>query len=74
MASEQENVWNNGVHFRIVKGSALDSDKYMSDAWYLDASSYKDTIEGTLHYYRSFRNDGRDYMNGYVTRNGYTSG
>jgi hypothetical protein len=74
MASEQDNVWNNGQHFRIVKGSILDSDDYLADGWYLDASSYKGEIEGTLHYYRSFRNDGRDYMRQYVTKIGYTSG
>ncbi len=74
MAAEYDNVWNIGQHFRIIKGSLLDSDKYLYDGWYLDASGYKGTIEGTLHYFRSFRKDGRDYAASYVTKSGYTSG
>lgn len=63
MASEQETVWNNGTHFSVVRGNCIgDNDSYFNNGWYLDASQYKGTIEGTLHYWRSYRNDGRDYM------------
>lgn len=62
MAAELDTPWNLGTHFKIIKGSLIDNDDYFTDGWYLDASSYKDTIEGTLHYWRSYRNDGKDYM------------
>ena len=62
MASEHDPVWNLGTHFHIVKGGTIDNEDYFSDGWYLDASSYKSTLEGTLHYFRSYRNDGKDYM------------
>ncbi len=74
MASDQDTIFNLGSHFKIIKGSALDSDKYYSDGWYLDATSYKNTMNGTLYYYRSFRTDGRDYASTYVTKAGRTSG
>lgn len=63
MASEHNPVWNLGTHFNIVRGNCIgDNDDYFNDGFYLDASQYKSTIEGTLHYWRSYRNDGRDYM------------
>ena len=62
MAAELDTPWNLGTHFQIIKGSAIDTEDYFTDGWYLDASDYKSTIEGTLHYWRSYRNDGKDYM------------
>ena len=62
MASEHDPVWNLGTHFIIRKGGTIDSEDYFNDGWYLDTSTYKDSIEGTLHYWRSYRNDGKDYM------------
>lgn len=74
IVSGSTNVWNLGKHFRIIKGSAIDSDDYLMDGWYLDGSNYASTLEGTLHYWRSYRNDGRDYMATFVNRLGHTSG
>lgn len=54
--------WNIGTHFWILKGSQIDTDSYWTDGWYLDGSSHKDDLEGTLYYYRSYRIDGKDYM------------
>jgi hypothetical protein len=62
MASEDATAYNLGTHFMIRKGGTIDNEDYYSDGWYLDASGYKSTVEGTLHYYRSYRNDGKDYM------------
>lgn len=52
--------WNQGFHWDIRKGN--DAEDEFLDGWYLDAEQYKSTIEGTLYYYRSFRNDYLDYL------------
>lgn len=72
--SGSSNIWNLGIHFFVVKGSAIDSDDYLMDAWYLNGSSYSSTLEGTLYYWRSYRNDGKDYMMTHVNKWGNTSG
>ena len=74
MSAELDTPWNLGTHFQIIKGSSIDNDEYFSDGWYVDASSYKSTIEGTLHYFRSYRNDGKDYMRTFKTGWGKSSG
>jgi hypothetical protein len=58
-------VWNLGKHFYIIKGGCIDAEEYWNDGWYLDASTYKDSISGYLYYWRSYRNDGRDYIASY---------
>lgn len=72
--SGSSNIWNLGKHFWIKKGSAIDAEDYLIDGWYLDGSNYTSTLEGTLYYWRSYRNDSRDYMGTYVNKWGYTSG
>lgn len=72
--SGSSNIWNLGKHFWIKKGSIIDTDDYLTDGWYLDGSTYASTLEGTLYYWRSYRNDGRDYMMTYLTTWGNTSG
>lgn len=74
MAAELDTPWNLGTHFTICKGDYIDSEDYFNDGWYLDASSYKSTIEGTLHYWRSYRNDGKDYMRTFKNKWGNISG
>lgn len=54
------NIWNQGWHWDIRKGIYTDDEQL--DGWYFDAETYEDTIEGTLHYARSWRNDGLDYQ------------
>jgi hypothetical protein len=74
ITSATTNKWNLGSHFYIIKGSAIDVDDYLTDAWYVDGSSYRGRLEGTLYYWRSYRNDGRDYMATHVNAWGYTGG
>ena len=58
-AASPQAVWNQGKHWYIRRGD--DSEEEYYDGWYLDAS-YDTSIEGTLYYARSWRNDGRDYQ------------
>lgn len=58
-ASPQED-WNQDEHWTIRKGGKWDEEN--TDGWYFDASTYKDEIEGTLYYARSYRNDNHDYL------------
>lgn len=74
MSSEDVTAYNLGRHFTIIKGGCIDSDQYYGDGWYLDASSYKNEVEGTLHYWRSYRNDGKDYMRSFKNSWDNTSG
>lgn len=74
LESDVTNIWNIGRHFNIIKGGCIDADEYWNDGWYLDASTYSTTLEGTLHYWRSYRNDGRDYIMSYKTDWNNTSG
>lgn len=67
LTSAGTNVWNLGKHFWILKGGLIDAEDYFNDGWYVDGSTYKDELEGTLTYYRSYRNDGKDYMMSYKT-------
>jgi hypothetical protein len=60
VAAPTTTIWNQGVHWDIRKGN--DSDNEFLDGWYFDAETYEDTIEGTLYYVRSWRNDGLDYQ------------
>ena len=53
-------IWNQGYHWDIRKGT--DSEVEWTDGWYFDAEQYKSTIEGTLYYARTWRNDGLDYL------------
>lgn len=53
-------MWNQGYHWDIRKG--LDTEDELLDGWYFDAETYETTIEGTLYYARSWRNDGLDYQ------------
>jgi len=59
-ASPSSIIWNQGTHWDIRKGS--DPDAEFLDGWYFDAATYDETIEGTLYYYRSWRNDSKDYL------------
>ena len=59
-AESPANIWNQGYHWDIRKGT--DSEEEYIDGWYFDAETYEDTIEGTLYYARSWRNDGLDYQ------------
>ncbi len=52
--------WINKVDFKIVRGDELDE---IPDAWYL--YQLKSGVDGTLHYKRTYRNDGIDYMKAY---------
>jgi hypothetical protein len=65
--SDGDYQWNLGEHFLIIKGGLIDIDEYWNDGWYIDAATHKDTLEGTLHYWRSYRNDGGDYAMTYKT-------
>ena len=60
-------VWNLGVHYFIRRGSSIDTQEYWNDGWYVDGTTYKDSLSGVLHYWRSYRNDGKDYMATYKT-------
>ena len=60
VVSASTNVWNQGYHWTIRRGS--DSESEHIDGWYFDAETYEDTIEGTLYYARSWRSDGLDYQ------------
>lgn len=60
IAGATTKFWNRGYHWTIRPGN--DSDSEFLDGWYFDAEQYKSTIEGTLAYYRSYRNDGLDYL------------
>lgn len=73
MAAETETVWNIGQHYDIIKGGCVDQELYFNDGWYLNASTFKDQISGTLYYWRSYRNDGKDYMMSYKTNRRNTS-
>lgn len=53
-------IWNRDFHWSIRKG--FDSDNEYIDGWYLDAATYQDTIQGTLHYAITWRNDFLDYQ------------
>lgn len=68
VVSDSSNVWNQWYHWYIRRGN--DSDNEQFDGWYLDAESYKNSIEGTLYYARSWRNDGLDYQRYYKTLSG----
>jgi len=52
------NTWLYPDDWTITKGGDYD-DEYL-DAWYLRADTGS-TVEGTLRYMRTYRNDGRDY-------------
>lgn len=58
--SATTNVWNQCIHWDIRKGNDNNDEQF--DGWYFDASSYTSSIEGTLYYVRSWRNDGLDYQ------------
>ena len=58
--SDTTNIWNQCWHWDIRKGVYTDDEQL--DGWYFDAETYEDTIEGTLYYARSWRNDGLDYQ------------
>lgn len=58
-ADSPQNEWNQDEHWHIRRGTTDDESEF-SDGWYFDAETYKDDIEGTLYYARSFRNDGWD--------------
>jgi hypothetical protein len=60
VVSGSTNIWNQCYHWEIRKG--LDSEDEHTDGWYLDAEEFEDTVEGTLYYYRTWRNDGLDYQ------------
>lgn len=60
VTSDASNIWNQLYHWDIRRG--LDAEDEQIDGWYFDAETYKDTIEGTLYYARSWRNDGLDYQ------------
>ena len=55
-------IWNQGHHWDIRRGEDPDSEQL--DGWYLDAD-YGYSVEGTLYYARSWRNDGVDYQRWY---------
>ncbi len=67
-------IWNIGKHFYIIKGGLIDAYNYWNDGWYLDASTYVSTLSGTLYYWRSYRRDGKDYMESYKTDRDNTCG
>ncbi len=56
--SDSSNVWNYGDDYTMRKGGA-NTDEYYN-AYYLEANS--SSVEGTLKYWRTYRNDGIDYM------------
>lgn len=55
--------WERNNDWKIVQGAYLspmfDAD-YISDAWYL-YSLYGSSLDGTVHYMRTYRKDGGDY-------------
>jgi hypothetical protein len=56
-------TWVNGTDFVIVTGeflNGLTNVEYLRDVWYLYGLE-NTTVDGTLHYMRSFRNDNSDY-------------
>jgi hypothetical protein len=55
-----QNSWNFGEHWTISKGRMYDGE--YEDGWYFTAIDDETTIEGTLYYVKSYRNDTRDYM------------
>ena len=50
-------VWNPVEDWRIARGGTNDDEYY--NEWYFYANS--SSVEGTLGYYRTYRNDGADY-------------
>ena len=60
VVSGSSNIWNKGFHWVIRKGN--DSEDEYLDGWYLDADTYKNEIEGTLYYARSWKNNWLDYL------------
>ena len=52
--------YNYGEHWNISRGKLYEGEH--DDGWYFTALDDKATIEGTLYYVRSYRNDTRDYM------------
>jgi hypothetical protein len=53
-------VWSYGWHWLIYRGRYYSGD--YEDGWYFTALTNRTTMEGTLYYARSYRNDQRDYM------------
>lgn len=59
-SASPQNNWNQGEHWDISRGELYEGE--YSDGWYFTALTDKATIEGTLSYAISYRNDTRDYM------------
>lgn len=59
ITSATTNTWINGYHFNIRKGYILQNEQ--PEGWYLD-SNLGYTVEGTIKYMRTYRNDEMDYM------------
>lgn len=53
-------LWVQGFHWDIRKGKDYNDEDL--NAWYLEAETYKATIEGTFYYARSWRADALDYQ------------
>jgi len=51
------NVWAYNEDFYIRRGGCYNNEHY--DAWYLESDT--SSLEGTLKYLRTYRNDGKDY-------------
>lgn len=55
--------WVRNDDWKIVKGEFLNQayiGDYITDSWYL-YSTVSDSLDGTIHYMRTFRKDGGDY-------------
>lgn len=68
VVSGSSNIWNQGFHWDIRRGD--DSETEYLDGWYFDAETYRSTIEGTLYYARSWKNNFLDYQRYENSNNG----
>jgi hypothetical protein len=59
-ALSPQEEYNYGEHWNITRGKQFEGE--FEDGWYFTALDDKATIEGTLYYVRSYRNDTKDYM------------